>query len=461
VTHRLALTHLWQAAYRRVTPHLAHEVAGIVSQHKDVLATAFFDWGEGTPGVERPPVPDRPQLVRASQRWMEFALDLANRTNPVPTVVMHRHFGELLADAGIAFSDLTGAFRRYRSAVHSRLVAALRDPVDALAALRYFDEVTDLALSEVHVAHEAVVHPPPQPQAQTDAAAPQQVLDAERQAQLGVLSDEENRYLRLMLDRLPGSDMRPLGASPFGVWLNQRAPLLFEGGREGDELFRIAQTLTHLDSQVLPQLEETLPHSSGPQDRQGPLIREILSDIDEIRRLVNSLFDRLVQADGYRDALTQLFSRPFLPTVLRREIELARRRRSQFSVLLVDIDNFRSIHEHHGPQVGDQVLQQVAELLSNQVRATDFVFRYSGEEFLILLVELDPDHSVAVAEKIRRKMQETRLALHGDVQLQLTLSMGVAPFDGDPDPLRLTQRADTALLEAKASGTNRIGVAPV
>jgi len=122
---------------------------------------------------------------------------------------------------------------------------------------------------------------------------------------------------------------------------------------------------------------------------------------------------------------------------------------------MVDIDFFKRVNDTHGHDGGDRVLQGIAGLLLNQVRASDFVFRYGGEEFLVVLAELTLPQAEAVAEKIRSRIEATQVPLSDNRSVKVTLSIGVAEFDGHPDYQRLVDRADKALYAAKHAGRNR------
>lgn len=175
----------------------------------------------------------------------------------------------------------------------------------------------------------------------------------------------------------------------------------------------------------------------------------------ELKFLIESMFEHLVDLESGKDALTQLLNRRFLPAILARESEIARTEGKPFALLLIDVDHFKRINDQHGHQAGDRVLQQVAAILQNTVRSGDFVFRYGGEEFLVLLVEMDPQHAQRVAEKIRKRIASETLMIAGGEQLKVTVSIGVAMHDGHPDYQRLVNRADDAMYRAKQSGRNR------
>jgi diguanylate cyclase len=168
----------------------------------------------------------------------------------------------------------------------------------------------------------------------------------------------------------------------------------------------------------------------------------------------------MIDLDVGRDVLTQLFNRRFLPTILKREIDLFQRKGTPFCVLMLDIDFFKAVNDLHGHDAGDRVLQNIAALMLNQVRVSDFVFRYGGEEFLILLAEVDVDQAEVVAEKIRARVEAAVIPLSEDRLIQVTLSIGIAAFDGHPDYQRAVDRADKALYAAKHAGRNQWAVAP-
>jgi diguanylate cyclase len=185
------------------------------------------------------------------------------------------------------------------------------------------------------------------------------------------------------------------------------------------------------------------------------LVRSVTVEVDQIRYLKDTLFDHLVDLEAGRDALTQLLNRRFLPSILSREVELSRRANKPFSLLLIDVDHFKDINDQHGHDAGDRVLQHLANVLVNVVRSGDFVFRYGGEEFLIISVEITPEQALQVAEKIRRAVENEAFLLSNGRTLRATISVGVAPHTGHPDYQHLIERADLALYAAKQAGRNR------
>jgi len=155
-----------------------------------------------------------------------------------------------------------------------------------------------------------------------------------------------------------------------------------------------------------------------------------------------------------RDGLTGLYNRRRFDERLQECFHTLRRSARPYALLVIDIDFFKRVNDTHGHPAGDAVLQRLAQLLGEQVRATDFVARYGGEEFVALLPETGTVADAAlVAEKIRAAVAEAVFPAVG----QITVSIGVSVSDvADADASALTRRADAALYQAKAAGRDRV-----
>lgn len=201
--------------------------------------------------------------------------------------------------------------------------------------------------------------------------------------------------------------------------------------------------------------ETAIEHSAAPiHDRQG----NILGAVIVFRDVIVSRERRLQMLHlAEHDALTDLPNRLLLNDRLARSIALARRYGRRLAVLFLDCDRFKHINDTLGHAIGDQVLRSIARRLSTCVRESDTVSRHGGDEFLILLSEVDqPEDAGVIAEKIVTSLAEPHfIAGH---ELQLTASVGIAlyPEDGQ-DAQSLVMRADTAMYHAKNTGRNRYG----
>jgi diguanylate cyclase len=117
------------------------------------------------------------------------------------------------------------------------------------------------------------------------------------------------------------------------------------------------------------------------------------------------------------------------------------------------VDHFKKINDRYGHQAGDKVLRIIAKRLTDQVRESDFVARYGGEEFVVLLPEADPASALAVAEKLRKSIDDLEFH-YRDEPVPITISCGIATFRQNDDPESVFRRADAALYRAKEAGRN-------
>jgi diguanylate cyclase (GGDEF)-like protein len=168
-------------------------------------------------------------------------------------------------------------------------------------------------------------------------------------------------------------------------------------------------------------------------------------------RLFSSL-EKLSRIDG----LTGLHRRQVFNERLNEEIRRTRVFHTVFSVLIADIDHFKSINDTYGHPAGDEVLRRVGKILKESVYETDLVARYGGEEFVILFPQSDPAGVLRKAEMIRTRLAREVFAL-GWNKIQVTISLGVAHFPKDgADATALLETADRALYAAKDRGRNRV-----
>jgi two-component system, cell cycle response regulator len=166
----------------------------------------------------------------------------------------------------------------------------------------------------------------------------------------------------------------------------------------------------------------------------------------------------VAQERAMTDALTGLLNRYGLQHVLAREHAEARRYDRPLSCLMIDLDNFKTINDTYGHASGDIALQQVAGILREVVRRSDTVFRYGGEEFLVLLPETDLEGATALAEKIRVNASMRPFG-DGERVFNLTLSVGASTLYDHESGNDMIACADMALYHAKERGRNRVEAA--
>jgi two-component system, cell cycle response regulator len=195
---------------------------------------------------------------------------------------------------------------------------------------------------------------------------------------------------------------------------------------------------------------------------------ELVARLDAGRRVVlleQSLRDANTQIErlSVTDPLLGIFNRRYLHERLPVEAVRTRRYGQSLSVVMADLDHFKTINDTYGHQAGDAVLQHAVTLARRALRQSDWMARYGGEEFVIVLPDTPLLGAYAAAERMRRMFAETAVEL-ANTQLVVTASFGVATIDGvapsNDDGEALLRQADKALYESKRAGRNRVTCGP-
>jgi diguanylate cyclase (GGDEF)-like protein/PAS domain S-box-containing protein len=178
--------------------------------------------------------------------------------------------------------------------------------------------------------------------------------------------------------------------------------------------------------------------------------------------IANIRLREALRTQSVRDALTGLYNRRYLEEILEREVRRAARASQSLGVLMIDLDHFKNFNDTYGHDAGDAVLRETGASLTKGIRAEDFVCRFGGEEFVVILPTANLEAACARAESLRLKMKELTVLHQGKSMGMLTISVGVAVFpDHGSSPKELMAAADAALYEAKRNGRDQIAVAAV
>ena len=198
-----------------------------------------------------------------------------------------------------------------------------------------------------------------------------------------------------------------------------------------------------IEKEESERVQELLPYLNVYLREAAPVI--------EAKRLMDTL-----RASNLTDAMTGLHNRRFLEEFAETLISSNQRRKSQLSILMLDLDYFKMVNDTYGHDAGDLVLKALAKTMQASVRASDLVIRYGGEEFLIIMQDTGGEAADTVAEKIRAAVEDMKVQLTGTV-LQKTISIGIAEFPQDSDTFwQAVKYADVAMYNAKEAGRNRV-----
>ena len=166
-----------------------------------------------------------------------------------------------------------------------------------------------------------------------------------------------------------------------------------------------------------------------------------------------SIFQKRLKSMAMVDALTGICNRQVFEISLEKALFQYKRKKSPFSLLMIDIDFFKSINDFHGHLVGDQVLIKTVETIKDNVRKSDNFSRWGGEEFIVLAFDCNHSQAIELAEKIRSSIECNKIARYPDGSA-LTISIGVSEIKENDNHSSLIQRADDALYKAKTMGRN-------
>ena len=189
---------------------------------------------------------------------------------------------------------------------------------------------------------------------------------------------------------------------------------------------------------------------------------------DELKLIVEHALERqklleevkekkLYQELAVLDGLTQVYNRRYFEELLRREIDRALRYPQKFSLLMIDIDDFKKINDTYGHPAGDKILKGIADLIACRIRSTDFVARYGGEEFSVISPHTDKRGASVLAARLVDLVNRAEFIVEDSKMVKAYISIGVATFREDATTRsELIQRADKALYQAKSLGKNRV-----
>jgi diguanylate cyclase (GGDEF)-like protein len=186
-------------------------------------------------------------------------------------------------------------------------------------------------------------------------------------------------------------------------------------------------------------------------------------EIEKIESLISALIYPLRNAllykqaveKAYNDPLTGLNNRAAFDKSIEQEVDLATRHGHSLSLMMLDLDRFKQINDNYGHIVGDAVLKSFADCIMECMRSSDIVFRYGGEEFVILLRNTELAGAILLAERMRENVENMKFD-YNNVKLNISVSIGLSDFREGDDRFTLVERADKLLYKAKESGRNQV-----
>ena len=262
------------------------------------------------------------------------------------------------------------------------------------------------------------------------------------------LSVEKEKQSQAQQQRFTDSMQQGVGAISTIISQHQQTDALKKALEE--HVHQLQEALTKQQEQE--QAEEPISHNSSLSAQLDTLVKKVQAMEANEKAINASLAEERQRA--ITDTLTGLPNREAYNQKLFDEMQRWQRYKHPLSLAVIDIDFFKKINDGYGHQTGDKVLQVVAHFVSKKLREIDFIARFGGEEFVLILPETTTDQSLILLNRIREKLASTPFKT-GDEKITVTVSIGVAEFtDGDSSE-DVFARADEALYQAKEGGRNR------
>ncbi|GAB3464867.1 diguanylate cyclase [Azotobacter salinestris] len=447
----------WKLLLAQFPASVVVQVRELTTTHQAELAGYFYEQmlqdEQATLFLTHEQVKSR--LHGTLQQWIVSVFSAGDDDAALQTLItQQKQIGEIHARIKIPIHLVLRGARHLRERLFALLCRQPLDPEHKLLGQRLIGETVDLAMEVMSRAFSDAHDRNSRSEEGYRLFSVAQNIGVEQERQRSALLDWENQLMFDLAVGQPFTQLPRLSGSEFGLWFRHKGAHAFQGSRETE---LILEGMRQIDEVLLPLFEQ--PAAEPSVEQRLHTLRTLREQAKGIVFHLDNLFEQANVLESGRDVLTRMLNRKFLPVILAKEVAYARQNERSFAVLAVDIDHFKHINDEFGHEAGDLVLQQLAALLSNNCRGGDYVFRMGGEEFLVLLVDVNQGHALGVAEKLRQQAEKERFRLSGEHDLQLTVSIGVALHDSHPDYQRLLRQADRALYDAKHGGRNRVALA--
>lgn len=377
------IAHEWEALVNITPKPLRDAIFDLLIANTGELMVRYKKYMDDDHGIKEviPSDAERAKFSNLFKAWVTQLFD--PKLTDIPNFVESQSaIGEMMARIGYPPHAIAKSMRKLQSWFILVILQQNWDEAERIKAGIYIVNLIGLSLELrsasyfVGISHQSKVD-----EAYRFAAIGANIA-MERERQRAFLMEWERNILMWFYNS-PNHELPRLGYSEFGLWLNHKASIIFE---KSPKLDAVMGCVNRIDNELLPPLEAVLY-----DDRETIVtkIQEIEIELSKIKFEITEVFESYLELENGKDSLTRLLNRRFLPTVLSREITLQKRLDTDgFGVLLLDLDYFKKINDTFGHPGGDIVLQQIASIVTNTVRNSDFTFRYGGEEILVVLVEV-------------------------------------------------------------------------
>lgn len=451
-TYLKAMKDEWGQLIEQTDPHIRLLSTDLAKTHAHMLSMEFYRIVLKDPHAEEFLSNEQVErhLKSALRRWitevLSCTLDDIDRL-----IEVQKRVAEVHARIGIPVEIVEMGFRVLKKLLYPIINATPHSPAEKLQMYHYSMNSIDLAMEVMSRAFTFSDHSSSKEDENYRIFSLLENAEEEKERQISaLLTWEMDVIYKAMLDADLGNSL-PLGQADFGLWFNHKGRHYFSGIAEVGHISKLMQDFDSAFNEM-----RNRPKALATKHQRVKFIILVRNTLAQIITLLRELFEEVSRHEVGIDVLTKLLNRRFLPTIFKREIAHANRAGTTLSVLIIDVDKFKEINDTWGHHIGDEVLRKVSNAFYDNVRSSDYVFRYGGDEFIIALTEATEYETLRIAERVRSRVEKTNIKAPTGETIPISLSIGAAMFNGHPDYERLIQLADEALYIAKKKGRNRV-----
>ncbi|EGS1597812.1 diguanylate cyclase [Escherichia coli] len=413
----------WTGLVEQADPPIRAKAAEIAVAHAHYLSIEFYRIVRIDPHAEEFLSNEQVerQLKSAMERWIINVLSA--QVDDVERLIQIQHtVAEVHARIGIPVEIVEMGFRVLKKILYPVIFSSDYSAAEKLQVYHFSINSIDIAMEVMTRAFTFSDSSASKEDENYRIFSLLENAEEEKERQIAsILSWEIDIIYKILLDSDLGSSL-PLSQADFGLWFNHKGRHYFSGIAEVGHISRLIQDFDGIFNQTMRNTRNL-----NNRSLRVKFLLQIRNTVSQIITLLRELFEEVSRHEVGMDVLTKLLNRRFLPTIFKREIAHANRTGTPLSVLIND-----------------------------NVRSSDYVFRYGGDEFIIVLTEASENETLRTAERIRSRVEKTKLKAANGEDIALSLSIGAAMFNGHPDYERLIQIADEALYIAKRRGRNRV-----
>ncbi len=430
------------------------KISEIIKPHSESIATHFYNTMLGNAKanyfINHDTVKQR--LHKSLTTWINRSLTYKNTDEMIADYISYQlQIGHIHGRIDLPVSFVNYGMYLIKEKISLILKESLSDFDEMAASLIITNQILDIGLALMNETYQGdLVFNEKETQAfKLQFSSRNLAFDCER-LRTSLANWMRELLLAIQQEKFCISNNATIRHSDFGLWVVHKSKLFLSN----TEYESLSKLLNCMDDAMIALIEDF-----GDLEKRKANLTSLNVFVSKTLWILNDITKAIIDKDNGRDPLTRLFNRRYLDTVLRHETECSLQKNLIYGLIMLDIDFFKNINDSFGHDNGDAVLAQLADILIHEVRAGDFVFRLGGEEFLVVLSDINERILEKTGNKLRLEVENTKFILKNQEEISVTVSVGVAIHDGHPDFNRTLKHADEAVYAAKANGRNCVVVA--